>query len=165
MGVSTNAILFYGYFWENEESIDDILGKPENISDLEFEENYPPEVFRDLCYKVRGQKRPESWERPDWDSLSKDEQSQIWDEQKKADADVTFGTEMDIHCSSSFPLLYLAVSESHISARRGYPACVNSRVCADTSEWDKRLDQIVETMSIDVEGRERGWHIASFWGS
>lgn len=65
------------------------------------------------------------------------------------------------HCSTSYPMPYVYIQDSHITAWRGSPQEVTS--LAVDPDWQKMLDTFCAQWKINVEDMEPGWFVASVW--
>lgn len=146
MGQSTDAILFYGYYWDEE---CDIL---------------PPEMddgWEKGILLRRGVVGP-------WDAYlsqqieampygrERDEAFQKWREKHQAELDAwrdtlvaigeEFGCDVDFHCSENCRMPYVAVNDSNAIAHRGYPKKISS-LTVDPS-WDGLLERFMTEVGI-----------------
>lgn len=174
MTVSTDAILFYGYCWDDEASSPWELG-----GDVpEESENEDASAWEERYARVKGL-LPPSAPFPDrevartrennYDSTPKDysraEQAIItqheayWDAKRKivAKSPCVVGT----HCSASCPMPYVAVRASETHSHRGHPSKIAGLV-KDPS-WNQTLSEFCTTMGIKTGNRRPAWWLVSDW--
>ena len=163
MGVSTNAILFYGYCWDKEIELfpcdpdgdfpewDRIILRKRNVPDPW--EAFPSEEFRTLDWRERRQKG---------DAWMKEHEVELnaWTEAKKFVRE-EFGCEIGSHCSGGCSMPYVFVSE--VVARRGYPLSVTPATLAIDPVWHSLLDRFLAELGIDRPQEKPGWWLASYW--
>lgn len=94
---------------------------------------------------------PEGWKSPEeWDGEVPDE----------------FGITLGWHCSDRYPMPYLAITETHTIAWRGYPKQVNdlfnTHPESAQDEWIRRFKKFSKQTGIKLE--PLGWYLASWWG-
>lgn len=174
MGQSTNAILFYGYAWEEEES------KPWNIG-KEFEgEGYDDsdEDWEERYARLRGLAPPSRPFPPrevprtrenGFSSTPTDytaEEQSIIDEYRafwkaKGELVETEPCAVDSHCSGDCPMPYVAIKDSVTTAHRGSVEHITSLDVGPT--WEADLRAFCERMGIDVGDQAPGWHLVSMW--
>lgn len=153
MGVSTDAILFYGYCWDEEWA--GLLPSDEEGGD---EAKWPKVILR-----RRGVANP-------WDSYPSEE-SRAADRRAELDAwyaakaavKEEYGCDIGRHCSGDCPMPFVSVGKVY-EARRGYPEEVASlEVGAD---WGERLERFMADLGIarpDGQDAPRWW-LVSYWG-
>jgi hypothetical protein len=134
MGVSSDGILFYGFHFDEDEL-------PEILSDNEEAED--PEDPEDLVAKLYG-----------WDGKYP-EYSFQWE--KLHPSPIVVGT----HCSYNYPMYYVAIKESDLSASRGTPEKVDMAVGPN---WGALLREFCEKIGIDFDKQNVGWWLASLYG-
>lgn len=66
-----------------------------------------------------------------------------------------FGLGLEIHCSDECSMWVLAVADSVVHARRGYPRVVNP---TKNSQWDDKWNAVRE------HAGEPAWLLFSYWG-
>lgn len=140
MGQSTDAILFYGYCWEDETSKPWEIGKDsEDEDDEDWEDRYA---------RLKGLKRPS---RP-WEII--EEHSAHWAAERELVA--VLPVQIDTHCS------FVAVKASKTRAWRGSPMEITSLEVKP--EWDAQLREFCQLMGIDVGDQQPRWWLVSDWG-
>lgn len=175
MGVSTNAILFYGYCWDEEVPAEEFS---QVLCDIEEDAC----EWSAVIAKRRGIRDP--WvDYPKTDDMPYEQSRQIGDQWcaahsselnlwhvAKSDIKEEFGCEIDFHCSGECPMPYVAVKESVTCARRGGPEVVDvemmhKQTIAD-AEWNAMLDKFMAELGIaKPDGQEHPrWWLVSYWG-
>jgi len=140
MGVSTNAILFYGIAYDDDVEMpwEDEIMDPE-----------------DFYARARGAKIPTvEYE------MDKRAHERFWDERRKLMR--ASGVEIGRHCSDRYPMLYLATRETEITAYRGFPKTVDPKGLVPPKDADKKLKDFCETMGLPY--RQPEWTLVSYWG-
>lgn len=174
MGQSTDAILFYGYCWSDEDTIFEFDNEDEwyevlavrrgadnpwafyKESGAETEHMLLPYAQQSVAY--------EAWKvEVGFDSLY-----ETW----KATTDaikVEFNVEIGTHCSCDYPMPYIAIPSTETRAYRGGPKrlehpSVYPNGYEDSDEWNAELKRFVEELDIDVSDAEGpGWFLVSMW--
>lgn len=174
MGTSTDAILFYGYCWDDED-----VRYPWALDGEDDAENGDEDDDWEARYARTKGCLPPSAPFPDrevprtkangWNSTPKDysaaEQAIIdqhrayWKAKRKiveASACV-----VNTHCSASCPMAYVAVSTSLTISHRGSP----SEIAALTVDpvWKDQLAEFCKTMDIKTKGKKAAWWLVSDW--
>lgn len=173
MGVSTDAILFYGYCWHEEgASIYGERGESDADDDDDGDRYWPERVLAN-----RGVKNP-------YDDFPKEiEAIRNYDEKRrkgdewfaanrpsldawykaKRDVEIEFGCSIGQHCSGDYPMPYVFVNASITRAARGYPKEITSLSVGD--DWNEKLAKFVAELGIvPPEGQEPKWWLVSYWG-
>ena len=163
MGVFTNAILFYGYCWDEEVDLfeahrldeDDEAEWPELLLRKRGEQNpwmaFPDEKIEVLPYAQR-QAATDRWvaehraELDEWDA-------------KRNGVDMEFDVELGDHCSGECSMPYLAAWE--LVAYRGCPQDASLPVPA--AEWDEQLNRFLAEFGITPPQAQPGWWLVSYW--
>lgn len=158
MGQSTDAILFWGYCWQEEKASP---WAPDEEDDSEGDS----EGADDRYARLMGIQRPSKPFPKDTDKSPKAEATRAeftayWAAKRMAWEAV--GMEVSSHCSSECAMPYVAVKESHTKAWRGDPKPITSlEVGAD---WAERLDKFCTLMGITPpEGQNPQWWLVSDW--
>jgi hypothetical protein len=140
MGVSSDAILFYGFSAEDE-------GTWEELEDTDWEEEFarrkginPPAVA--------------------YSDATQAEWREYWDKSRKARADEP--CEIDRHCSDGHPIPYVCIRGTHVTANRGSPQAVTPEFLTVDPRWNDQLKSFCDLMGIPWE--EPKWYIASWMG-
>jgi len=171
MGVSTDAILFYGYCWDDEHSLwkadDDDNSDDDDKND--WETRYartkgllpPSKPFPD---RTVAPTRENNWDSTpkDYNSAERaiiDQYSAYWDAKSKlVEAAPCL---VDSHCSASCSMPYVAMRKSVTSSHRGYPSKIPS-LNVDPA-WNEALVEFCKTMEIKVGNRKPAWWLVSYW--
>lgn len=171
MGQSTDAILFYGYCWDEETARPWTIGKDDDEDDEEcWEERYA---------KARGLERPSTpYPYPERTvprtrennysdtptDYSADELAaielyrQFWDAKRKlAEQSACM---VDTHCSADYPMPYVCIRASRLVSNRGDMTPVTSLAVDPT--WREKLDTFCALLGIIPKG-EPGWFLVSDW--
>jgi len=165
MGVSTNAILFYGYCWDDESELlpdeGDSSEWPERVALARGHTNpwlaFPDEEVKKLPYP---QQRTASDE---WIKQHRAELD-VWYEVKR-DIEKEFGCEIGRHCSGDCPMPYITIAGSGKTVHRGYPETLTTSNLNISPEWDEMLERFMKELGISPpEGHSPGWWLASYWG-
>ncbi len=168
MGVSTNAVIFYGYCWEDEgidllEGHGDIRGERPEWPEIVLRKRggvnpwdaYPKEIEK-LPYKERELCSAE------WIAVNR-RQIDEWYAAKQA-VEAEFGCDIEQHCSGDCPMPFITITGSGTMARRGYPVAMDAWPLTDTA-WDAKLQRFCDELGIaPPEGQRPGWWLVSYWG-
>ena len=137
MGQSTNAILFYGILIDHGEC--------------------ECRWYEDEWEKVYAAKMGVVYPTEEWT----EETSEDWSKSWKAEREVCKKSPCIIwsHCSSDFPMHYMAVQESHTLAYRGSAQEIHgTEIDPDWRDW---LREFCELMDIEWEAPK--WYLVSNW--
>ncbi len=160
MGVSTDAILFYGYCWSEE-------GVELTPKDKEWEEA----VLRSRgvvnpwdAYPPENERLPYPQNRTAADAWSAEHRAELdaWYDAKEA-VRTEFGCEIGRHCSGEYSMPFVCVSASEHRARRGYPIQVDALTVGDG--WDEQLAKFMAAVGISKPDGQDGprWWLVSYW--
>jgi hypothetical protein len=145
MGVSTDAILAYGYDLGDPASRE---GNPEWYDDDEDGDiDFSEQAMNILLAKLAG------FTETDW------KVDGYWT--RKEEAKESLGFNIITHCSYDYPMYILCI-EPHYRAWRGDAVEIPHNL-GYTPEWDSKLDQAVEILGLKVAERP-SWLLASLWG-
>lgn len=136
MGVSTDALLFYGF---------QIPGGAEDGEDPFWGDADDPE---DFIAARAGFETPEVWS-----VRHSERQQQIL---------TRIGVEVVQHCSVDYPMYAIGVTASLRTARRGYPIELVSDDLEVRPEWKKLLVDFAKLVGIKAQTPK--WILASNWG-
>lgn len=137
MGTSTDAILFYGYCWDEETDRPWTIGR-------EDEDDHPDEDWMDRYARAKGLIVDD---RTDWS--------------KMRELALASGCEVSTHCSHECPMPLVAVTASLIRSWRGHMNEVKS--LAVDPAWDRLLAEFCEVLGIRTEGLRAAWWLVSDW--
>jgi hypothetical protein len=135
MGVSTDAILFYGLCWDDEVELGEASDFETNHFDIDASDNWE-EVYRLRTHRTLDYKDPNY----EW--------SDKWP------------VAISHHCSGDYPMPYVAVQASEVRAWRGSPKEVTSLRVPQI--WDQQLREFCSIMKI--EWQQPKWWLVSYWG-
>jgi hypothetical protein len=152
MGVSTDALLVYGYVWNDEAEL------PEGSDDDEWEE---------VVARQRGVPNP-------WDGHPGDHAPQ-WVEQHRGELDAwcaakkaigeEYGVEISQHGSDSWSCPVVKIAKAGHRAYRGDVHPVAAEDLAVDPAWDGMLERFVTDLGIDAsEAAGPGWFLLSWRG-
>jgi hypothetical protein len=168
MGVSTDAIVFYGYCWDDECRL-----LPEGSDE-----------WTAVVLRGRGVRRP-------WDDFPKElndpshpqyvhdydrrkTAADQWTTDHRAELDewyaanraakAEFGCDTDTHCSGDYPIPYVFVVASRVSAARGHPRELDPATVAARPEWGGMLDRFLAALAVERPHPEPKWWLVSYWG-
>jgi len=183
MGQSTDAILFYGYCWEDETSRPWTIGADDVNEDDGRDEDEDEDDAEDDEWEARYARGkgclppstpfPERMVKPTrengWSSTPKDyspaEQAIIdqhtayWDAKRTIVEAATCG--VGTHCSGECPMPYVAVKASETIASRGNMEEITS--LAVDPAWDTELAAFCAAMGIKTNGKKAAWWLVSNW--
>ncbi len=170
MGQSTDAILFYGYCWEEETSRPWTIGADDDSRDSDDWETRLATVENCLPPSAQYPERQVTPTRENgWSSTPKDysaaEQAIIdqhvayW--RKKREIAEASPCIVGTHCSGECPMPYVAVRVSQTIANRGYMKEISS-LAIDPS-WDDALADFCVKLGIRVDDKKPAWWLVSDW--
>lgn len=180
MGESTDAILFYGYCWDDETDRPWEIGSENNSPDDDDadEDDKTDKDWKDRYARTKGCLPPSTafpgrmvtpTRENGWSSTPKDysaeEQSIIdqhtayWAAKRElVDAAVCC---IDTHCSGECPMPFVAMKASQTTSWRGHMMEITS-LAVDPS-WDAELAAFCATMGIKTDGKKVAWWLVSNW--
>lgn len=157
MGVSTDAILFYGHVFNTEGCVP----WETNDDDTEWEARYAER--RGL--RKPSESYPERWVK-NRSEYNHEEQrivalwTEYWAARRKLLEDCP--CEIRTHCSSDYPMPYVAINSSLQCANRGFPVAADMEH-EGSIDWDQQLEDFCDLMGIEPEGPPCWW-LVSYWG-
>lgn len=164
MGVSTDAILFWGYCWTDEDRLpwmtDDDDESVDNTSDGGQDD--PEERYAVAC----GVPRPTvEFPENEHDNSAKAkaaraEYLEFWD--KRDNVYKRAGCKLVYHCSDECTMHGVAITASVLEASRGNPEQVKS--LETYPEWEQKLAAFCDKMGINVKKQKPKWWLVSYWG-
>jgi hypothetical protein len=143
MGVSTDAILFYGYCIADEDD-------PSPWDSGEWGE------WEDVYMAAIGDPEPSS----PYSDETREEHSAYWERERAALR--TLGAKIDSHCSLDCPMYYVAATESVLVASRGYPHPLSESSLSVGGSWRDSIAKLCDALGVSVEGEPR-WFLVSMW--
>lgn len=161
MGVSTDAVIFYGFCWS----------EPTELFPEECEGEWQKAVLAKRGIVSPWEKAPQDA----WDCLPYVERrkaSDTWCKANRADLDTwyaqqeavrqEFGVEVGYHCSGEYSIPYLYATGSRQRASRGYPEEVKS---LDVGvDWAARLERFLAELGLTRPHDVPRWWLVSYWG-
>lgn len=173
MGQSTNAVLFYGYCWDEETSEpwnigkDDEEEKDSTDDDEDWETRYanlkglkePAEAYPER-HATPFFSTPRNWT-PE-EQVIVDKYSAYWD--AKTDLAESSGCEVDLHCHGDAPMPYVCIKKSQITTYRGDMTVITQDTLKVEHDWDQQLVAFCDLMGIDVKDKKPAWYMVSYWG-
>ena len=172
MGVSTDAMLFYGYVWEDEA---ELIG---SVSEDDDEAEDDEAEWAEIIAARRGILNPWCDFPQDIERLPYDQQraaGERWTDEHRAELDAwsaatkaiseEYGVEIDHHGSGEWRVPVVKIAGVGHTASRGYPHQLTAADLAVDPEWDGKLRRFITDLGIDAsEARGPGWFVASWWG-
>jgi len=172
MGVSTDALLVYGYVWEDEH---DLFGEPDDDDDENEErpewdeviarqrgipnpwDAYPHEELGRLPY-AEHRRRSDEW------VAGHDVELEVWHAAKKAIED-EYDVEIARHGSDQWTVPIVKIASAGHRAHRGDAHMVDPTSLTVDPAWDGKLQQFITDLGIDTsEAKGPGWFLVSWWG-
>jgi hypothetical protein len=145
MTVSTDAMLYYGFTFLDEDENDPPWKK-------EDDEDYDVEDW--LCEKLGGPTPPAS----EWSEELQEEFSNYWKAKRK------FIEELPImigwHCYIDEPMYFICIRDSHHKASRGYPQKLGGDVVSLLG-WNVVMREYCDRLGINWQKPQ--WELASVW--
>jgi hypothetical protein len=171
MGQSTDAILFYGYCWdeEGERLFSEHDGEwPEIIALREGAVN-PWDLYTSSGAEAEHSRLPlaeqnaafEKWKYYTGFQAKLDEWYAVTKEAESRFSDIKVSS----HCSCDYPMPYIAIKSTETTAWRGSPQSINpSSVVSDTADYTDTLARFVEELDVDISGAQGpAWFLVSNW--
>lgn len=152
MGVSTDAILFWGF--PLDEGVDFPWLDDEKYND-EWEDYYLEQLGHEIPTFDWGSY--ESSKRNEWADRDRYDN---WRELKKRLIKES-RCQIGYHCSDDYTLYYVCVAESETTAHRGYPKKIEFGNY-DSGGWDEALMGFCEVLGITFYSPD--WYLVSYWG-
>lgn len=157
MGVSTNAMLVYGYNLGSDESwgieeLDEYDSPSWDWYDPEDEESegFEDAAMTHLLKQLAGFTK--TWSDDGY-----------WEERRKAEAQV--GVEIETHCSGDYPMYLLAAKA--ITAYRGDVDVIDfAKLTTEVQEVDAdtKLRAALGALGIQPKQKQAQWLLCSYWG-
>lgn len=171
MGVSTDAILFYGFCWDEETSTPWTIGKDDDEEDpdeddweiryarlkgvVRANEKYPDKGIDPKTGRYRTDYTPEEQAIVDRYSAFLDAKGKVVD---------ASGCEVDTHCCQEAPMPYVFIKTSKITNWRGSMTPITMDTLKVGDDWDQQLAAFCDLMGINVKDKKPGWFLVSYWG-
>lgn len=167
MGQSTDAILFFGFCWDEETRRPWEIGKDrddEGENDEDWEARYArlkglaePPPIPNKGIDPRTGRYIEDYT-PEEQAIV-DRRKSYWDEKRKLIEPLNVF--VDTHCSGECPMPFVAIKASKTRAWRGNPMEVTSLEIKP--EWEHELRAFCDLMGIDVKDQKPKWWLVSDW--
>jgi hypothetical protein len=151
MGVSTDAILFYGFCYDDEG--DDADWNPRNVDWFEASEQWEDEHCPQQPPRPPQGATIDAYNTPEWVEWRK--RMEHW--RKTGD-----GVRVGEHCSGDYPMLYVSLTAHTHKAHRGYPEEIKPGMLAVTAEQEAALKAFCERFGFKYKGPR--WWLVSWWG-
>lgn len=177
MGVLTNAVLFYGYVWDEETSKPWLIGTDESDEDDEDYNTDDEDDWGTRYARIKGvvqtkEEYPDKGIDPKTGRYIEDytpEEQAIVDRYKafldaKHKLVEAEPCDIDTHCSDECPMPLVAIKASVVTNYRGSMTPVNVGTLNIGEGWNEQLAAFCELMDIDTEAQEPGWYLVSYWG-
>jgi hypothetical protein len=153
MGVSTDAVFFYGYCWSEEE-------------ELIEEDEWPEVVAKNRGLRDPWLDCPQVASREEVDQWVKQHRAEIdaWNDAKNAIGE-EFGCDIGGHCSEQTTMPYVFIQGSEKLASRGYPERFDPDEMHADDAWNDRLNRFLKELGIRPPKKQKpGWWLVSYWG-
>lgn len=172
MGQSTNAILFYGYVWDEEAELWDrdrydewfeVLAKRRGITSpwYFYRESGAEAIHNGLPFGQHSAAY-EAWK----EKVGFEAMLEEWDGIKSAIKAEHPTIGVASHCSCDYPMPYIYISETGRTATRGFPEALDLTKMppAGLHKWDVELNDFIDALEIDVsDAQGPGWFLVSNW--
>lgn len=156
MGQSTNAILFYGYAWEDEHEL--------------FEDG--EKEWQEVLAIKRGHINPWSTFPEALNHYSKKDESDLWVANHRTQIDEwysvknniseEFGVEISSHCSGNCPYPYIYAVKSRVLAYRGDVKEIKPEHL-EVKNYKELLAKFVAEFNFELPHLEPKWCLVSDW--
>lgn len=152
MSVSTDAILFYGYVWDEETSTPWTIGQDDEDGPDEeddWEERYA---------RVKaGLLKPDT-------GAGYDQKTYSEYLSKKSEIVKDCPCEVGTHCHSDAPMPYVCIKSTYICNSRGDMTRLSPEQFEVDESWDAELKKFCKLMGISTPAEGPGWYMVSYWG-
>ncbi len=155
MGTRTDAVLFFGIIPKD--------GK-EYVEDFSEWEDWEERVLRSLGLEDDSNffTKDGEYALPDGDKRKEAEKKYDAWHKKKTKALKDLGVEVDQHCHGDNPMPMIAVTETVLTASRGYPEIVSGKHLDPEKKWIEQLKKFCELLDVKYESPQ--WYMVSYWG-
>jgi hypothetical protein len=156
MGQSTNAVLFYGFTYEDEVSLNEMTGNEDSGDDWEgyyCRKLGIPESVWPLDSNGNQRRREQLTE----------EEYNTWSAARDVESKATKDCLVEIsnHCSGDYGIPYVHVKEAEITVYRGSNKEITLDMLKINPEWDQQIKKFCEIMGIEF--KPCGWRLVSYW--
>jgi len=155
MSVSTDAMLFYGYCWDEETSTPWTIGKDDEdeTSDSDDEEDWEERYAR----LKAGLLKPDTG-----DGYDEKTYGEYLDAKRKIIE--ACPCEVGTHCHSDAPMPYVCIKATYTCNSRGDMTRLNPAEFEVDESWDSELKKFCKLMGIAPPAEGPGWYMVSYWG-
>ena len=143
MGISTDAILAYGYDLGEWESMDYPEWFDEDDEDAAFSEQAMKHLLKEAGFTETDWKVEGYWNR-------------------KNEAEKNLGIEITYYCSYDYPMYILSAKE--FRAYRGDAVKIDYADLTIDSEWNEKLRWALDKLGVPASDDEPSWFLVSMWG-
>lgn len=150
MSTSTDAIIFYGYVWDEETSTPWTIGQDdEETTDEDWEERY--------ARLKAGLEKPDTGNGFD---------QKVYSEYlaKKREIVKDCPCKVDTHCSGEYPMPYVCISDSYVCNSRGDMTELKPEQFEVEENWNDELKKFCKLMGITMPAGGPKWYLVSYWG-
>lgn len=158
MSASTDALLFYGYTWE------------ENVILVHLENNAERDDWVELLARQRGIVNP--WDgfphdasRPEqqaWKIANRNAMEARWTAKRAIEAE--YPVSIGYHGAASWRCPFVYLKETRIRASRGSPVDITDERLIVSPAWNAELGRFLADTGISArDARGPGWFLASWW--
>lgn len=155
MGVSTDAILFYGYAWDEETNTPWTIGKDDEDEDSSSDDE---EDWEERYVRLKaGLIKPDTGDKYD----EKTYRAYL---DKKMEIVKDCQCEVGSHCHSEAPMPYVCIKSTYICNSRGDMTRLNPEQFEIDPSWDAELKKFCKLMGIAPPAEGPGWYMVSYWG-
>lgn len=166
MAPSTDAVLFYGYCWDEETQSPWKRGHPDTGDkslDDDDDDGWEDRYARTKNLLPPSASFPEHGAPPTNYSVAEqaiiDQYHAYWEAKRRLVETST--CLIDTHCSASCPMPYIAVRASVTNSSRGFPNKITS-LEVDPS-WGILLTEFCTAMKIQTANKKPAWWLVSYW--
>ncbi len=156
MGISSDAILFYGFSYDEEIDLADLI-EDEDFQDDEWDDYY--------CKKhnLIEPEWPKDYESRAIKALTPEESAErkVWRE-KKEEILSQCGAGIRFHCHGDYPIPYIYAKDSRVAAGRGDVVDISVEKLTIQKDWDSKIEKFCKVMGI--EKKPCGWKLVSYMG-
>lgn len=173
MGQSTDAIMAYGYVWDDETELwdDDRYDEwPEFVAEQRGHTS-PWDFYRESGAEAEHSNLPYQSQRLAFEAWEEEVGFKAMLREWKSALETIKAEHPEIsvksHCSCDYPMPYICVTDTEQRASRGYPVAFDPEKMAQNEEihnWQGYLAMFVEALDIDISGAQGpGWFLVSNW--
>lgn len=168
MGVSTDAILFYGYCWKEEQEwgeeitewVSAVFKKRGHPNPWDTYPNYGERSSPNYIADYAQQRAATDA----WTSANREKLDAYYAVKRSIEGE--FGVRLASHQSGDYPIPYLCIDRLALRAARGYPVQIQpgNMVVSPTPDDDAKLDKWFAEMGIEKPHESPKWWLVSYWG-